>query len=114
MRAPSAPTMTTGSRAVTLNPPSARRIVISPVVIVVERTALASDDAIFSSMPGIARANLSAVAVDRFVFADTEVRTPIDDCTRSIKSDALSFARNVRRRSEEHTSELQSHVNLVC
>src|SRR5690242_21282273 len=36
------------------------------------------------------------------------------DCEITGTSDSDSIARTMSFRSEEHTSELQSHVNLVC
>src|SRR5207237_10523004 len=35
-------------------------------------------------------------------------------CPSRLSPQSCSRRRNARRRSEEHTSELQSHLNLVC
>src|SRR5438034_688622 len=43
----------------------------------------------------------------------TATRAPLDPRTSPLPSDALSEG-ELRRRSEEHTSELQSHSDLVC
>src|SRR5260370_19792199 len=44
------------------------------------------------------------------------VTTSLDSSLRMIKRRRLRWRRRliIRRRSEEHTSELQSHLNLVC
>src|SRR5450631_4934504 len=54
--------------------------------------------------------------------ATTEIYTlslhdalPISRCPRRVLAPgSLQLRRSTRHRSEEHTSELQSHVNLVC
>src|SRR5690242_20922442 len=45
---------------------------------------------------------------------DTAASTSSSVRARPIRSDASSGAQPDSNRSEEHTSELQSHVNLVC
>src|SRR5260370_12784292 len=41
-------------------------------------------------------------------------RLPLRQCTTISTELSSSFTRRVSSRSEEHTSELQSHLNLVC
>src|SRR5882762_11311803 len=51
------------------------------------------------------------------IVSQTAPREPANDCTTSEATccDCASAANGrVRKRSEEHTSELQSHLNLVC
>src|SRR6516225_7990043 len=44
----------------------------------------------------------------------TLFRSPRGTCVRRVTSPSSSLKRETAWRSEEHTSELQSHVNLVC
>src|SRR6266480_6973079 len=55
-----------------------------------------------NSSPGTSRASCSAISVSAWVGAPKESPRPAASWTAATT------------RSEEHTSELQSHVNLVC
>src|SRR4051812_49933011 len=45
---------------------------------------------------------------------ETPYPGPLDDCVAAVEWVAANGAELGAVRSEEHTSELQSHVNLVC